>query len=137
MRDRQDRLMRLERKIREYNIYLLKNASVEEQKKLIEDLNLQWSNLGQSLEQKLIFCLNIHKGHKNSIDEYLNLKDFFDKSSFSKRVQNGINTLEKDKGLSKMSIEQLKRERDRLKVFVDRLNSDLNDEIENNRELRN
>jgi hypothetical protein len=80
------------------------------------------------IEQKLLFCRSIQAAHEDDVSKYNDLSDFFDRTSFAKRVEASIQRLMEYLRQEKMSIDDLEEERGMLRGFMDRLASDLKEE---------
>ena len=56
IRDRMQRLIRVEQKIREFDVDHLQKDQIEELNNLMGAVNSEWETLKDSLEQKFKFC---------------------------------------------------------------------------------
>ena len=70
--------MRVEQKIREFNIDNLQQDQMDELNNLMSSVNNQWGALKSSLEQKFNFCRKIHDQHNLEVENYEEFGDLFD-----------------------------------------------------------
>lgn len=125
IRDRQQRLIRVEQKIREFDVDNLQQDQMDELNNIMGSVNTQWTTLKSSLEQKFNFCRQIHDQHNLEVENYAEFGDLFDQKKFKSRVERSISKLQSEQALQKMSLQQLQSEKEKLLIYKKRLATDL------------
>lgn len=125
VRDRQQKLIDLDLKLREFDVDLIKSDQIDQAKGLVSELGIQWEEMKNKLEDKLKFCRQIHRKHHAEVQNYEELEDLFDQSKFGNKVKKSVSKLHGEQTLQEMSIQQSRSEVDQLRVFDKRLDQDL------------
>ncbi|TNV83239.1 hypothetical protein FGO68_gene4856 [Halteria grandinella] len=136
VRDRQQRMLEINQKIRQYDLRSVKEEEFDSLNRQIEEINQNWSKLKSSLEAKLGFAEKIHRKHHQEVEDYQGITDNLDQSQFSKKIQRITFQLQTDQRDIEKSAEELIAEREKVKIYLQRAKKDFDEETLKNKVLK-
>lgn len=128
--------MHLNDEIRKYDLRVMKTSEMERLRGELGDLKLNWSTIRMSLEDKLKFIEKIHRKHHEEVNDYNKFSDNIDKSKFVGRMKKLTFELVTDEKTLHVSLDDLIRTRDQLKIFIERVKRDVAEEEKNYQYLK-
>lgn len=113
----------------------VKDQEIDSLNKQISQINSEWTKMKTSLEQRFKYCEQLHRKHQSEVKDYLTFAEDLDASKLTKKIQRITFQLQTDCRDVKMSVEQMRAERDQLKIFIERAKKELATETLRNRQM--
>lgn len=136
LRDRQSRLMHLNDEIRKYDLRVMKTTEMDRVRGELGELKGSWNLIRLSLEDKLKFIEKLHRKHHEEVHDYNKFSENIDKSKFIGRMKKLTFELVTDEKTLHVSLDDLIRTRDQLKIFIERVRRDVGEEEKNYQYLK-
>lgn len=96
IRDRQERIARIDEQVRQYDTNSRRRQHLMAVKASLGGVVDNWKQVQAQLQEKLKMCRDIHAKHRQEVNQYCSMEEVFDEELFGRRVERSIGQLKKE-----------------------------------------